>query len=162
MKAAHSFETHYQITWVHIAEYSNLHNQTWEPQNSKGILWTKLHWKCSNYKIFIIFQKYITALHYQSLFNDDSLQAGQSGDWNTVKQDFPHPSRTILGPTKPPMQWAPHLIPRLKVAGAVNNHPTSPSTKVKRKKSRAITLPPTVPSRQATGWTLPSTSLSTV
>jgi len=73
-------ETHYQTTWVHIAEYSNLHNQTWEPQNSKDILWTKLHWKCSNYKIFIIFQKYITALHYQSLFNDDSLQAGQSWD----------------------------------------------------------------------------------
>ena len=32
--------------------------------------------------------------------------------------DFPQRSRTALGLTQPPVQWAPHLFPAAKVAGA--------------------------------------------
>jgi len=39
---------------------------------------------------------------------------------------YPHPSRSTLGPTQPPIQWEPNVYPGVKpVERAVDNPPTS-------------------------------------
>jgi hypothetical protein len=48
----------------------------------------------------------------------DSLRDRRSGIKSRWRPDFPHPSRTILRPTQPPVQWVPGLIPRGKAAVA--------------------------------------------
>ena len=50
------------------------------------------------------------------------------------RRDFPHPFREALGPTQPPVQWAPGLFRRgggLKRPGRGVDHPPQSSTKVK-------------------------------
>jgi hypothetical protein len=47
-------------------------------------------------------------------------------------QDFPHPSRLVLGPTQPPIQWAPGLFtPMIKWSRRGVNHPPQSSAEVR-------------------------------
>ena len=49
------------------------------------------------------------------------------------RRDFPHPSRPVLGPTHPPVQWAPGLSRGLKRPGRGSDHPPPSSAEVKER-----------------------------
>jgi hypothetical protein len=49
------------------------------------------------------------------------------------RRDFPHPPKPALGPTQPPVWWAPDLFPEGKRPGRGVNHPSPSSTDVKEK-----------------------------
>jgi hypothetical protein len=60
----------------------------------------------------------------------DLLPAGRSGSGG---RDFPHPSRPVLGPTQPPGQWVPGLLPGAKGPGRGVTHSPPSSAEVKEK-----------------------------
>jgi hypothetical protein len=68
------------------------------------------------------------------------LQAGQSEDRILVAaRYFTHPSRLVLGLTKPPIQWVPSLSQEYSGRGvAVTFHPPPASAKVKEKNQSYI------------------------
>jgi hypothetical protein len=47
-----------------------------------------------------------------------------TGIESRLGRDFPHPSRPALGPTQPPVQWVPELLPGGKATGAWCGQPT--------------------------------------
>jgi len=62
----------------------------------------------------------------------DSLRTGRSGDRIPVGQNFLHPSRPALGPTKPPIQWL-RVFPVGKMGRGVARPPTPSSAEVKER-----------------------------
>jgi hypothetical protein len=56
-----------------------------------------------------------------------------SGIESRLGQDFPHPSRPVLGPTQPPIQWVPGLSRGVKRPGRGVDHPSPSSAEVKER-----------------------------
>ena len=69
-------------------------------------------------------------------------------------RDFPHPSRLVLGPTQPPIQWVPRLVPGVKAAGAWRWPSTTSSAEIKERVEINLYYP-SGPSWPVQGWTLP-------
>ena len=70
------------------------------------------------------------------------------------RRDFPHPSRPALGPTQPPIQWAPRLSPGVKRPGRGVDCPPPSSPEVKERVQLYL-YSPSGPPWPDVGWPLP-------
>jgi hypothetical protein len=87
--------------------------------------------------------------------NSDWLRARPSGDRIPVVRDFPPPSRSVLGPTEPPIKWVLGLISGgVKRPGRGVNHPPLSSTEVKER-VKLYFYSSSGPLWPLVGWTLP-------
>jgi hypothetical protein len=78
---------------------------------------------------------------------------GGPGIESRWRRDFPHPSRPVLGPTQPPIQWH-QVFPWGKAAGAYR-WPTTPSSAEVKERVELYLYSPSGPSWPVLGWTLP-------
>jgi hypothetical protein len=69
-------------------------------------------------------------------------------------RDFPHPSRSALGPTQPPVQWYRVSFPGVEWPGRGVDHPLPSSAKVKERVQLYL-YSPSEPSLPVLWWTLP-------
>jgi hypothetical protein len=69
-------------------------------------------------------------------------------------REFPHPSRSDLGPTQPPIQWISGFFPGGKASGAWRWPPTRSSAEVKNRVGLYL-YSPSGPSWPVIGWPLP-------
>jgi hypothetical protein len=69
-------------------------------------------------------------------------------------RDFLHPSRPSMGPTQPPIQWVPGLVPGGKVARPWRWPPATSSAEVKGRAEIYLCFP-SGPSWSVLGWSLP-------
>jgi hypothetical protein len=67
--------------------------------------------------------------------------------------DFPHPSRSALGPTQPPIQWVPSFSLGVNRPGRGIDHPLQSSAEVKER-VELYPYSPSGPLWPVTGWTL--------
>jgi len=67
------------------------------------------------------------------------------------RQDFLHPSRPVLGPAQPPIQWVPRLSPRVKRLGHGVDHPSPSGDETQE---RVGLYSPSGPLWPVLGWTL--------
>jgi hypothetical protein len=65
----------------------------------------------------------------QRLATDWTVRVSNPGGYRV----FPHPSRPVLGPTQPPVQWVPTLFTRVKGPGRGVEHPPPSGAEVKEK-----------------------------
>ena len=72
-------------------------------------------------------------------------------------RDFPHPSRSALEPTHPPVKWVLPLLPEGKATGAWRWPPTPSSADVKEEVGLYF-YSPSGPSWPVIGWNLPVTT----
>ena len=85
----------------------------------------------------------------------DWLRGGRSGDRIPVGEpDFPHLSRTTLGPTQPPIQWAPCLSRGFQRPGRGADHPFPSNAEVEERVELYL-YSPSGPSWPLLGRTLP-------
>jgi len=57
------------------------------------------------------------------------------------RRDFPHPSRTDMGPTQPPIKWVSYLLPGVQRPGRGVDHPTHLAPRLKKEWSYTSTPP---------------------
>jgi hypothetical protein len=68
-------------------------------------------------------------------------------------RDFPHPSRTVMWPTHPPIKWVPVLFSSVKRPGSGDDYPPSSSAEVKERVDLHF-YSPSESSWPVLGWTL--------
>jgi hypothetical protein len=83
---------------------------------------------------------------------------GIESRWREERRDFPHQSRTALGPTRPPAQWVQDILPGGIMAGPWH-WPRTPSSAEVKERVLLYFDSPSGPSGLVLGWTLPLSRL---
>jgi hypothetical protein len=120
-------------------------------------------WKCKC-GIWVTSEKYrVVRINSNYLLRQysDSLRDWTVRGSNAGGREFPHPSRPALGPTQPPIQWVPGLLPRGQSGRdvALTTHP--PSSAEVEARAELYICSPSGFSWTVLGWPLTSHSQTT-